>query len=464
MADTNSLLDAAVSKHEAGQLAEAQAICAEILKQDARHPDALNLMGVLAAQSGQMTEALELIRAAIVEQPENHHFRFNHAHVLELAGEGSAVKAYREALTINPQHLPALINLGNLLLEQDNLGEAIDCFNRAISANRDISVAHLGLGIALQRKQQPEDALRCFEQALRLDPNSLEAISNVASLMVDLGRTAEALPYLRRALAGAPGSAELNTNLGVALFENKDLEGAVAALEAARALDQNNCRATAMLALLMAARGDEESLRALFDYEGLLRLRRLTQVPGFSDLAHFNRSLVERVLNHPTLMADRPSKTTRVGAQTGDLSEDPDEAIQTLVSTIRSEIEAYFAALAGRPGAPAAPPQGWRLTLWATVLRQGGYQDPHVHPSGRISGVYYARIPAPREASDPEQGAITFGVGPARFGEIAMPRHALRPSEGTLLLFPSYFWHRTVPFEAEPERISLAFDAVPLSQ
>ena len=460
MADTNSLLDAAMAKHEAGLLAEAQALCAEILEQDARHPAALNLMGILAAQSGQTGKALELIRAAIVEQPNNHHFRFNHAHVLELAGEGSAVRAYREALTINPQHLPALINLGNLLLEQDNLAEAMDCFNRAISTDRRVAVAYLGLGMALQRKQRPEEALPCFRQALALDPESPEAISNLASVLVDLGRTEEAMPHLKAALARAPGSAELNGNLGVALFESGDLDGAVAALEAARALDANNCRATAMLGLLRAARGESEAVAALFDYDKLLRHRRLTQVPGFTNLASFNQALVQRVLSHPSLMPDRPSKTTRVGAQTGELADDRDEAIQALVSTIKAELDSYFAAQA-ESGVSPVPPKSWRLALWATVLRRGGYQDPHVHPSGRVSGVYYARIPEPAADTDPKQGAISFGFGPARFGELPLPRRMLQPSEGMLLLFPSYFWHRTVPFEGEPERISLAFDAVP---
>jgi hypothetical protein len=30
-----------------------------------------------------------------------------------------------------------------------------------------------------------------------------------------------------------------------------------------------------------------------------------------------------------------------------------------------------------------------------------------------------------------------------------------------MLLFPSYFWHRTVPFESERERICVAFDVIP---
>ncbi|MCW5581951.1 MAG: hypothetical protein KIS72_11480 [Luteimonas sp.] len=37
----------------------------------------------------------------------------------------------------------------------------------------------------------------------------------------------------------------------------------------------------------------------------------------------------------------------------------------------------------------------------------------------------------------------------------------IRPEEGTMLLFPSYFYHRTLPFEDESPRISIAFDVLP---
>jgi hypothetical protein len=40
-------------------------------------------------------------------------------------------------------------------------------------------------------------------------------------------------------------------------------------------------------------------------------------------------------------------------------------------------------------------------------------------------------------------------------------QHALlpiKPREGMIVLFPSYFYHRTIPFESAEERITLAFD------
>ena len=35
-----------------------------------------------------------------------------------------------------------------------------------------------------------------------------------------------------------------------------------------------------------------------------------------------------------------------------------------------------------------------------------------------------------------------------------------RPEEGLIVLFPSFFFHRTIPFESAEERISVAFDVL----
>jgi len=37
----------------------------------------------------------------------------------------------------------------------------------------------------------------------------------------------------------------------------------------------------------------------------------------------------------------------------------------------------------------------------------------------------------------------------------------VKPERGMLVLFPSYFWHGTVPFGGSDTRLTVAFDAVP---
>ena len=52
-----------------------------------------------------------------------------------------------------------------------------------------------------------------------------------------------------------------------------------------------------------------------------------------------------------------------------------------------------------------------------------------------------------------------FGVAPTELTcEPAVAPTQVKPKEGLLVLFPSYFYHRTVPYEADEERLSVAFD------
>ena len=88
-----------------------------------------------------------------------------------------------------------------------------------------------------------------------------------------------------------------------------------------------------------------------------------------------------------------------------------------------------------------------------------------VDPAGVVSGVYYVRVPAcVRDGKAGEAGFIRFGhplIGIAGGKTTEALTAAIRPEEGMMVLFPSYFWHYTVPYESDEERISIAFDAIP---
>jgi Putative 2OG-Fe(II) oxygenase len=98
------------------------------------------------------------------------------------------------------------------------------------------------------------------------------------------------------------------------------------------------------------------------------------------------------------------------------------------------------------------------------VLHFQGNLTPHIHLDGYLSGVYYPQLPD--LLGVPEQGQAGFfelGPPPEQFPiKAATDSLVVRPEEGLMLLFPSYFYHRTIPFESSQRRISIAFDAVPM--
>jgi uncharacterized protein (TIGR02466 family) len=109
-------------------------------------------------------------------------------------------------------------------------------------------------------------------------------------------------------------------------------------------------------------------------------------------------------------------------------------------------------------------PAKWRLNMWANVLEAEGYQVPHIHPSGWLSAVYYVSVPQiVKSDAVGRAGWIEFGEHYQDITTTAPPcLHAIQPEAGLLLMFPSYFYHRTVPYRSEEQRISISFDVVPV--
>ena len=105
-------------------------------------------------------------------------------------------------------------------------------------------------------------------------------------------------------------------------------------------------------------------------------------------------------------------------------------------------------------------PARYTIHVWATQAAQSGYIDTHIHEESWLSGAYYVEVPPAIRADDATHaGWIEFGRPHA--GLPPWPEQALRhvwPQAGTLLLFPSFLFHRTLPYAGEGERISISFD------
>jgi hypothetical protein len=130
---------------------------------------------------------------------------------------------------------------------------------------------------------------------------------------------------------------------------------------------------------------------------------------------------------------------------------------------IEESIRAYLATVPpiARPVFVTPPPAAWSLQGWAVVLRSGGHQLPHFHPAAFLSGVYYVRVPGIVKAGAAgEAGCLKFGGPCAGAAQAETFTASIRPQPGMIVVFPSYFWHYTVPFESDEERICIAFDAI----
>jgi len=205
-------------------------------------------------------------------------------------------------------------------------------------------------------------------------------------------------------------------------------------------------------------------VRELYDFDRMLRPVQPSCPDGFADMAQFNLALVEHVLKHPSLAASPASHATRSGRHTGELLAEPKGQMAELEGMIMAAVDDYCRALPHDPAHPwlAHRPQRLALAVWGVAMDRQGHQLAHIHPSAWLSGVYYPKIPAAIRAEDPgHAGWIEFGRAPEEFHALMEPEvRLIRPEEGLMVLFPSYFYHGTVPLESDEVRISIAFDVI----
>ncbi len=112
-----------------------------------------------------------------------------------------AVSAYRRARQQDPGLLEAGFLLGRALLAQGLAREAVAELQTVTRAAEVLPGAHLALGLALREREQLPEALQSFTHAIDHDPNPDEALYWAGRTAVELGRHAEAVPQLGRAVA-----------------------------------------------------------------------------------------------------------------------------------------------------------------------------------------------------------------------------------------------------------------------
>jgi hypothetical protein len=94
-------------------------------------------------------------------------------------------------------------------------------------------------------------------------------------------------------------------------------------------------------------------------------------------------------------------------------------------------------------------------------LRDRGFHTSHVHPRGWISSAFYVELPDIMADGRTDDGVLSFGKPSILTNPPLEAEYSVRPTPGMLVLFPSYFWHGTIPFQSPQPRLTVAFDAVP---
>ena len=105
--------------------------------------------------------------------------------------------AYRRALGIDPDLVPALINLANIHYARGEIAEAQALYERAITLEPEVFEAHFNLGNIFHDLARYAEARTCYRDALSLNPTYADAHFYLAVTLEKNGQSQEARLHWR---------------------------------------------------------------------------------------------------------------------------------------------------------------------------------------------------------------------------------------------------------------------------
>jgi tetratricopeptide (TPR) repeat protein len=122
---------------------------------------------------GEYAQALRCLDALLEDEtlrPADRAARLNKRGValVSLHRRDEALAAFEDALAVMPRFAPALVNIGNLHLESDELEPAVARYQAAIAADDRYGPAHHNLAVAYKRMGRTADSVRELRRAGKL--------------------------------------------------------------------------------------------------------------------------------------------------------------------------------------------------------------------------------------------------------------------------------------------------------
>ena len=431
-----------------------------------------------------------------------------------------AIENYREVIRSKPEHLAANFNLSVIFLDLGRLEEAEISFGKVIALKPDYFEALVNLGVIFKRKGKLEDAEAAFRKAVNVNPSSAEVYYNLGIVQKDLGRLEEAEESYIHSIKLKPNYREAHNNVGIIQEELGKLEDAEKSYDKAIELKADYGEALINRGQLLFNKGESELALQDFDLcntgdsrsralAALYQLGRIeeiyTRIDSHNDIDSENLNIaafasfiserekkdtnhnfcknplefIQKVniasyfedpnvffsdligeLDNIKTVWEPYNKSTRNGYQSRDnLFENPAEKTSRLRGLILERLDAYYLKFKKENCSYIKKwPSGNNLVGWHVILKQQGYQSPHIHPGGWLSAVIYLKV-VPDCGKN--EGAIEFSLNGKHYSHPKSPTILHQPQVGDMIFFPSSLHHRTIPFTTNTERIIISFDLLP---
>ncbi len=462
--NTNAKVGLAKCLNKTNDIESAKNILIEALKSKPDNVQCLHLLGQIEKEQGNITNAKEHFNL-ILKQP-GLHIETNKAlascFLIERNIEAS-VNKYEKIVRNAPLDFDAHSQLSLIKWSKSlPLNECFSNYDNAIEETK--STALMGqLGNKLLQAKEYRKAIEIADKILLISGSDAAAYIIKSNSLRELGEFEEAI------LTSSQGLKKNNKDLGL-LYENGHAYIANSnAVEALKIFDQlckynqHNLSCVTLKSTSLKMLGKIKEYNELCDPNKFIYVSEITPPHESNSLSDFNLKLNnELVLLHSS--KQHPLDQSLInGTQTiGDLFPSREHFINLLDIEINHHVLQYINSFAKTKRHPFLK----RLTKnyryqgsWSVLLQQQGFHKNHYHSEGWISGPYYNQIPSAVEKNG--EGWIEFGIPEFNMRDKLEADYIVKPQDGLLVLFPSYFWHGTRAFTSDETRTTVAFDVVP---
>jgi len=242
---TDALLYRAKSLIHLDKFAEAESALRGYLNSHPNSSDALYLLGFVLNREDRAADSLAIYtQAAAVTRPTGDDLKIVGLNYVLLDDYTNGIKWLEKAVALDPKNEDAWYYLGRGYYTKARISEARKAFQKILDLDPNNARAENNLGLIFESDAQPSQAMDAYRKAITWDEanphRSEQPYVNLGSLLLEQGRTKEAVAPLENAVTLAPENAYCRLRLGTAYFRDGQMERAQLELEKATELDPGN--------------------------------------------------------------------------------------------------------------------------------------------------------------------------------------------------------------------------------
>ena len=395
-----------------------------------------------------------------------------------------AIINFKKAIQKNKFFVSALTNLSMAYKETNLINESIDCLKKVIKINiNDFNIWN-EIGILYLKIKKNSEAIKSFHTSISINTDNFNAYYNLGLANLDIAEYKESIKNFKKSIEIYPAHQDVYFYLAevyrkIQKFkdaktyyyrtnnEKKDYKILQCLFEEGNAAEYSK-----KLDEIITNKPDDRRIAALTSFVSS-QLNIKNKYPFCPDPLNFVyetsinkykkkfQNFIDNLLleiSNENYIWEPSGKTTVKGYGTFNLSAEKLTTLNELKKIILNELVIYFNLFSNKKdNFILNKPDQFNFISWSNILKKEGYNVPHIHPSGWVSGVFYLKVP---KTTVGDEAGIQFHLSGDDYKIINknMPTKKIQPKVGSLVMFPSSLYHSTIPFSSNEERVCIAFD------